>query len=267
MSDFLMRMVSRAAGLSPTITPRLAYNIVHSVTRPQNRMSHPSNIDGLISSHNSYSLNTPSRVSSGPSFEMDALGHSEVESSVARLPHDLPRWPQRASAASPDDKRIEEGAAAQDEILQQPIVVKSRISVKTDRESPDFSASKHTLPDLGKKSEIRDIRKEILESPFNQSSEKNANENGIDSETKTDGVAHSFLNELAANLSARDTNPRFRAPSPESDPVEVKIGRVEVIMENPAPPPTRPSPTRGFDDYSALRRYSPQVWNRWSRNR
>jgi hypothetical protein len=59
-------------------------------------------------------------------------------------------------------------------------------------------------------------------------------------------------------------NPRRREARDLEPPVEVKIGRVEVTFDSPPPPaPIRPPISRGFDDYAALRRYSPQAWNRW----
>lgn len=48
--------------------------------------------------------------------------------------------------------------------------------------------------------------------------------------------------------------------------VEVKIGRVEVTFDTPPQQAAaRPPVPRGFDDYAPLRRYSPQAWNRWKR--
>ena len=59
-------------------------------------------------------------------------------------------------------------------------------------------------------------------------------------------------------------NPRRAEARDLEPPVEVKIGRVEVTFDSPPQPtPIRPPVSRGFDDYAALRRYSPQAWNRW----
>jgi len=264
MSDFLMRMVSRAAGVSPTVAPRLAFRIA---TREQDSALPPSSFESRFAGNNVYSDTISPRASSTP-FEMDDFRRSDVESSVERsreTPQHLPHSTHFASVrgdASFYDSRTEDVAASElsrmpgDEILQS-ILVPNRMNVQPENESLNFTARKHTLSDPGKLP-ITDPLQERIESPAYQSRAESMEENST--------------NDMAARgrvrNTTRTTNSRQRTPSPESDPVEVKIGRVEVIMENPAPPlPTRPSPSRGFDDYAALRRYSPQAWNRWTRSR
>jgi hypothetical protein len=275
MSDFLMRMVSRAGGVSPTVAPRLPFRIAYSATRQQHNAPRPSNFEFQFASDNAYSDTASPHVSS-TSFEMDAFRRNEVESSVERSPREtqqhLPLSPHLASVrgnASLYDRRTEDAAAsdvsgaARDEISPQPVLVRSQMNVQPENESPDFTARTSTLPNLEKPlitnpPQISEPGRERTESPAYQSRAERMDENAI--------------NDVGARGRARNTarlsNSRQRTPSPEPDPVEVKIGRVEVIMENPAPPlPTRHSPPRGFNDYAALRRYSPQAWNRWPRNR
>ncbi len=58
--------------------------------------------------------------------------------------------------------------------------------------------------------------------------------------------------------------PRRPAARDSEPPVEVKIGRVEVSFDSPPQSAAmRPPAPRGFGDYTPLRRYSPQAWNRW----
>jgi hypothetical protein len=276
MSDFLMRMASRAAGVSPTVAPRLPFRIAHSATRQQDSAPRPSNFESQFASNNTYSDTASPRVSS-TSFEMDAFRRSEAESSVDRSPRETQQHLPLYDRRSEDTAASDVSTAARDQILPQPILVRSRMHVQPENESLDFTARTHTLPDSGKPlitnpSQISETGRERSESPDYQSRAQSMDENAIDNVAAIGRVAQSFMSEPAANLPARNTagaaNSRQRTPSPEPAPVEVKIGRVEVIMENPAPPmPTRPSPPHGFDDYAALRRYSPQAWNRWTRNR
>jgi len=57
---------------------------------------------------------------------------------------------------------------------------------------------------------------------------------------------------------ASDAATGFRTTEPPHPPVEVRIGRIDIEVTRPAPPPAAPAPRerpRGFDDYARLRSY------------
>jgi len=267
-----MRMVTRAAGVNSTIVPRLPYQFGYAATPSHGVPSHPSN----------FSSAKFSSQSAFPDVEAGTSGHAEIESPLERSlsANSTPTLDLHGDNVAFIRSRKRTPIIDRHDLSQRPISDQNHLDIATETKPP-------SSPVFGPVNVSLDNRKlRIASQPQNrESAEREPPESAVD-ESQPEGIeqnatnvapaigkaTRSLASDPAATLPGANrlsvATSRQRTSPPEPETVEVKIGRVEVTFDNPAPPVSgRPAPPRGFDAYTALRRYSPQAWNRWTRNR
>jgi len=276
MSNYLMRMVVRAASAASGVRPRLPYQLGWRAA-PQHDPSM------------SQALGFAGRASSAHSVEPGAFAWNGDNGPAERVTQERSMLPP-----SVHDRGWMTGRGAVDDAFfgaspdgegGDPPTVDNKAGTHpgrtvfgdTDEPMADRSREGRTSKERpgSRFLEEAEILPDMLSSHVANSSQLPGTESlmrGIE-----DIATYSLQAEKATGLivnelrtpPARPTSPppitTRRPEAREAEPsVEVKIGRVEVTFENPPQPASRrPATPRGFDDYAGLRRYSPQAWNRW----
>lgn len=294
MSDYLFRMVQRAAGTS-----------VASAPRPPREVHWPLGWE----THDSFTPTLPFRKTRTPQTARDTTSDSFGE----KVPSVPPIAPILVSPAPPIMPVITPAAEARpkndraDEVIRDPATVESLSSPPPPYEVIAHSASptqvdenqapvsRETGPglisrsqrvapeartDAGRREAIRDaaIRgtnhdlippQRITETPKTSPRPETFPVPDIHANVQVLSPDRVPAPTAAAKTIAvvqpgerpRDTS-AWGARETSEPSVEVKIGRVEVRFDTPAPPaaPTRPARPSGFAEFDALRRYVTQPW-------
>ena len=297
MTDFLMRMVSRAAGASPTLKPRLPYQFAWPAAPdrglrqfPRSDAAGSDNFGGPVASAG-FGLPEVESFVEGPTARSSMRQRQsptihELQATARRVAQSTVFGTYRAvnsEVRGEIDQRIPErqddpNAAGEfaDAVNMQaaPSLVPTNtwnaaepseaILVNQEQTSHDSRMSEPA----GRLQSVQFIETEQPSRLPKETRGRQPRESAADIVPVTNRVESLPNHPLApvGNIPSAALA-RQRPETREAEqPVEVKIGRVEVTFEPPPQPAAarRPAP-RGFDEYTALRRYSPQAWNRWRR--
>ena len=271
-----MRMASRAAGLTSTIQPRLPHQFAW---RQSGVATHAPTANGFRSSGDS--IRTGDQANSlAPRFERASgdlpAGYSQQQMRAAgdfSETHTTSAHPiesgadDRVRVQSEDVRWIPERTANGEELgdaRELSTASRTRTSFADIEPGEAQSSPVSDLVPSNADSQNRADRKRTLEDRHSQVS---VHQSLVTTE-QSDGISVLDASKSPTSMvsgSTRTPSPTRRPEAREAEPpVEVKIGRVEVTFETPPQPaPAKRAVPRGFDDYAPLRRYSPQVWNRW----
>jgi hypothetical protein len=270
MSDFLLRMVSQAAGRNSGIKPRLPYQFAWQGPpgpRSSTGTAHIRDIDATSGFANAETFSfgpLPARaqqtaLDAGQDATTRTTGEPAfVESSQASInsePTMQPRtalWRRAAAIADLQDATLPPAAASA-----------LRDAESTFLRGPGSGDTKRH-PELQSPTGFLASEEQPVVSQILTDDRDIERARALAFTSRTDLQVTKPTESSVPRPAPPPVSYRQRSEVPEEPSVEVKIGRVEVTFDAPAQP-ARVSPQlpRGFADYAALRRYSPQAWNRW----
>ena len=241
MSDFLFRMVERAAGVATATTPqppRTFQWMAPTITLP----SHPpaaSAWETQASPSAIESLPAPSPLrQSAAKFNRVTVEDRRTRRNVDFQASPQPSVP--AASSFPPENTVSETSQP---LIQPSLAVQSEPHRAVKAEVTESALSK-PQPFARRPDGPITTDHEAAHFPLEEPAQKTS--------------IHTVQSATPLPRESRPQTAEVRTPKPASEPpVEVKIGRVEIHFDAPATPAASPAPVRpsGFSEYAELRRY------------
>jgi hypothetical protein len=246
MSDFLFRMVERAAGVATATTPqppRTFQWMAPTVTLPSHSPA-ASAWETQASSSAIESLPAPSPLrQSAAKFNRVTVEDRRTRRNIDFQASPQPSPPEN-TASETSQPLIQPSLAVQSEPHR---AVKAQTTKETtarlqNRLSENTEQTRHKV-DIPQRHH-RDLSVEAAHFPLEEPAQRTS--------------IHTVQSATPLPRESRPQTKDVTIPKPASEaPVEVKIGRVEIHFDAPATPAASPAPVRpsGFSEYAELRRY------------